>query len=99
MRWISARTRTIAVTTECLPECRVRPDRAGQSVLGWRLRYYFWPVRELTQGPHAPVGQAPDQPAEDVGGRPGVGQGAVAGRRPGPEEAGQRAQLAVGHLV
>src|SRR5271166_1242588 len=97
MRWISALTRTIAVTTGCLPGC------LGQIALppysGWRLRYYVWPGAELIQGADAAVRQPADQPAEHVRGGPRVGQRAMARRRASPEESGQRAQLAVGHLV
>src|SRR6202023_3466263 len=88
MRWISARTRTIAVTTGCLP-----------GSLGWRLTYYVLPGAELIQGPDPVVGQPPDQPAEHVRGGARVGQRAVRRSRAGPEEPGQRAQLAVRHLV
>src|SRR5580658_2957429 len=95
MRWISARTKTIAVTTGCLPDCRDRPA----CLPGWRLRYYVRPGAELTEGMHAAMGQPPDQPAEDVCGGPRVGQRTMARRRMRAEEPGQRAQLAVGHLV
>src|SRR5579863_4957837 len=88
MRWISARTRTIAVTTLGLP-----------GSLGWRLTYYVRPGPELIQGPEAAVGQPPDQPAEHVRGGARVGQRPVGRRRAGPEEPGQRAQLAVRYLV
>ena len=40
-----------------------------------------------------------DQPVQDVDRRPRVGQGPVVRRRGRGEEGGQRAQLAVGHLV
>src|ERR1700761_2232556 len=88
MRWMSARTKTIAVTTGCLPGCD-----------GWRLRYYGRPGPQLIEGADAAVGQPPDQPAQHVGGGPRVGQRAVRRSGAGPEEAGQRAQLAVRHLV
>src|SRR5260370_6130270 len=93
MSWISARTRTIAVTTGCLP------GWLGPDSLGWRLRYYVWPGAELIQGPDPVVGQPPDQPAEHVRGGARVGQRAVRRSRAGPEEPSQRAQLAVRHLV
>src|SRR6202041_458138 len=66
---------------------------------GWRLRYYVRPGSELIQGPDPVVGQPPDQPAEHVCGGTRVGQRAVRRRRAGPEEPGQRAQLAVWDFV
>src|ERR1700685_2430108 len=92
MRRISAFTRTIAVTTGCLPGTL-------PAYFGWRLRYYVRPDPELFEGAHAVVRQAPDQPAEHVGGGARVGQRAMARCGPGAEESGQRAQLAVGNLV
>src|ERR1700677_2252382 len=92
MRWISAFTRTIAVTTGCLPGTL-------PAFSGWRLRYYVRPGAELVEGPHAAVRQTPDQPAEHVGGGARVGQRAMAWRGPRAEESGQRAQLAVRNLV
>src|SRR5580700_6955248 len=91
MRWISALTRTIAVTTGCLPDCL--GQLVGPALLGWRLRYYVRPGAELVQGADAAVRQPPDQPAEHVRGGARVGQRAMARRGAGPEEPGQRAQL------
>src|SRR5580693_9915820 len=88
MRWISARTRTIAVTTGCLPVS-----------LGWRLTYYVRPGPEFIQGQDPVVGQPPDQPVEHVCGGARIGQRPVRRCRAGPEEPGQRAELAVRHLV
>src|SRR5690348_774138 len=88
MRWISALTRTIAVTT----------DASRGVVLGpacWRLRYYLRPGAELPQGADAAVCQPPDQPAEHVRGGPRVGERPVVRRGPRAEEPGKRAQLAV----
>src|SRR6266567_1932946 len=102
MRWISALTRTIAVTTGCLPGSLCRFNRARLRCpfeRGWRLRYYAGPGAELLHGADAAVRQPPDQPAQHVRGGARVGQRAVARRRPRAEEPGQRAQLAVGHLV
>src|SRR5271165_5700324 len=93
IRWISALTRTIAVITRCLPDCRCQlagPARWA-SLLGWRLRYYVWPGAELVQGADAAVRQPADQPAEHVRGGARVGQRAMIRRRPRAEEPGQRA--------
>src|ERR1700691_3696014 len=92
MRWISAFTRTIAVTTGCLPGTL-------RAYFGWRLRYYVRPDAELFEGAHAVVRQAPDQPAEHVGGGARVGQRAVARRARGAEEPGRRARFAVRDLI
>src|SRR5208282_501785 len=67
MRWISAFTRTIAVTTGCLPGFS-----SGLALT--LLRHHVGPGAELAESPDAAVRQAPDQPAEDVGGSVGVGQ-------------------------
>src|SRR5260370_26911412 len=93
MRWISARTRTIAVTTGCLPGC------LGPDSLGWRLRYYVWPGAELIQGPDPVGGQPPDQPAGHTRGGARGGQRAGRRRRAGPAERGPRAQPAVRPLA
>src|SRR5260370_4551753 len=98
MRWISALTRTIAVTTGCLPGL-CSASLVWASLSWWRLRYYLWPGPELVQGVDAAVRQPTDQPAEHVRGGPRVGQRAVARRRPPPEQSAHPAQLAVGHLV
>src|SRR5581483_5585387 len=90
MRWISALTRTIAVTNGYRPG----------TLLGWRLRYYgLWPAAELTKGPHALGGQPGDQRPENFGGGACVGESPVVRHGTGAEETGQRAQLAVRHLL
>jgi hypothetical protein len=56
-------------------------------------------LQQVLQGEHA-VGAGPlQQGVEDVDGRPGVGQGAVAGRHRGTQECRQRGQADVGDLV
>jgi hypothetical protein len=47
---------------------------------------------------HPEPGQPGEQGLQHVGGCPGVVQGPVPGLGSGAEEAGQRRQLAVGHL-
>src|SRR5690242_18045183 len=71
----------------------------GARGAGWRLRYYVRPGAELLDGADAPVLEPAHQPAEHVRGGARIGQRAVARRRPRAEEPGQRAQLAVRHLV
>src|ERR1051325_770446 len=93
MRWISALTRTIAVTTGCLP--RFLGQLSWPARLG-RLRYYVRPPAELPKGADAAVREPADQPAEHVRGGPGVGQRPGVRRGPRAAETGQRAQLAVG---
>src|SRR6185312_5683556 len=96
MRWISALTRTIAVTTDA--SHALSASYLGPACLG-RLRYYVWPRAELPKGADAAVREPADQPAEHVRGGPRVGERPVVRRGPRAEEPGQRAQLAVGHLV
>src|SRR6476659_9380032 len=101
MRWISALTRTIAVTTGCLPRflCQLSwASYLGPARLG-RLRYYVWPRAELPKGADATVREPADQPAEHVRGGTRVGERPVIRRGSRAEEPGQRAQLAVGDLV
>src|SRR5580692_6629156 len=95
MRWISAFTRTIAVTTGASEVWIASLPGLALTL----LRQDVGPGAELGQRPDAAVRQAPDQPAEHVGGGARVGQRAVARRGPGAEEPGQRAQLAVRDLV
>src|SRR5208282_6903847 len=94
MRWISALTRTIAVTTGCLPDCRC-PPRFRARLFRLALTLLRPPDAELAERADAAVRQAPDQPAEHVGGGSRVGQRAMARCGPRAEEPGQRAQLAV----
>src|SRR5580704_1376483 len=82
MRWISALTRTIAVTTGCLPRflCQLSwASYLGPARLG-RLRYYVRPVAELPKGADAAVREPADQPAEHVRGGPRVGERPVVWR-------------------
>src|SRR5579875_849547 len=85
MRWMSALTRTIAVTTRCL--------------LSMPGSGYLQPFTEVVQGADPARREPSDQGVEHGRGGACVGQGPVArlGRR--AEERGQRGQLAVGHLV
>ena len=54
---------------------------------------------QLGEGVHPEVADPLHQPVQNVNRGPRVGQGAVVRSDPGPEVPGQRAELAVGHLV
>src|SRR5487761_484607 len=84
MRWTSAFTRTIAVTTGRLLRSSSGLERSSAGYLGER--------------PHAGRGKPPDEAVQHRDSGPRVGEGAMAWRRRRAEIGRQRGQLAVGHL-
>src|ERR1700744_1113096 len=91
IRWMSAFTNTIAVTTAA-SLLRAPPGARRRS--GYRQ-----PVAEVVQGPDAQQRQPGDEHIQDRRGRPGVGQRPVGRRGRRLEVGGQRAELAVRHLA